>query len=396
LIIGDILKLKDDFPLTRQLIYFDNSVMGLMPESTLKVIDGYISTLTHHMRGKEKYRIFMGGFPGYENARNRSKEAFAKVIGAETEEVACVSNATTGVNTIFNMIPLEKGDNIVATDLLYPMGAAAVHNQHRRGAESRFIKGHGGIVETSDFEKAVDDNTKIVYVDHAGWFNGILFDLPALAEIAHSHGAYLVVDATQSFGALDWQIDKTGVDFSATSTFKWLLGGIWSISSGFMYVNSEHVDSFQPAYAGDMTWEKAQIADSPEGYSQYNFKPQNGSHRFEVFRGTDLSYLAALNSMDVLLDHGMANIEAQIKKLDSKMVDGLLEMGYKLQTPIEEERRSFVNVVVPDPAGTSKKLREEGISVSSRWGGLRVAPNFYNTEAEVDIFLEKLDKAVKA
>ena len=97
--------------------------------------------------------------------------------------------------------------------------------------------------------------------------------------------------------------------------------------------------------------------------------------------------------MDVLLDHGMANIEAQIKKLDSRMVDGLLEMGYKLQTPIEEERRSFVNVVVPDPAGTSKKLREEGISVSSRWGGLRVAPNFYNTEAEVDIFLEKLDKA---
>ncbi len=390
------MKLKDDFPITRQLIYFDNSVMGLMPESTLKMIDDYTSTLTHHMRGKEKYCIYMEGFPGYENARNRSKETFSKVIGAHFEEIACVSNATTGVNTIFNMIPLEKGDNIVATDLLYPMGAAAVHNQSRRGAASRFIKGSGGIVETSDFEKAIDDNTKIVYIDHAGWFNGILFDLPALAEITHSHGAYLVVDATQSFGAIDWQIDRTGVDFAATSTFKWLLGGIWSISSGFMYVNKEHVNSFQPAYAGDMTWEKKPIADSPEGYTQYDFTPQSGSHRFEVFRGTDLSYLAAMNSMEVLLDHGMANIEAQIKKLDTRMVDGLLEMGYKLQTPVEEERRSFVNVIVPDPAGTSKKLREEGISVSSRWGGLRVAPNFYNTEAEVDIFLKKLDNIVKS
>ena len=386
------MELKDDFPLTRQLTYFDNSVMGLMPESTLKVIEGYTDTLVHHMRGKEKYRIFMGGFPGYENARNRSKETFAKVIGADSEEVACVSNATTGVNTIFNMIPIESGDNIVATDLLYPMGAAAVHNQERRGSESRFIKGHGGIVETSAFEKAVDDDTKILYIDHAGWFNGILFDLPALAEIAHDHGAYLVVDATQSFGALDWKIDRTGVDFAATSTFKWLLGGIWSISAGFMYINREHVDSFQPVYAGDMTWEKKQIEDSNEGYSQYDFTPLKGAHRFEVYRGTDLSYLAVENSMRVLLDHGLDKIEAQIKKLDTRMVDGLLEKGYKLQTPIEEERRSFVNVVVPDPGATSRKLREHCISVSSRLGGLRVAPNFYNTVEEVDNFLEKLGK----
>ena len=210
------MKLKDDFPLTEQLIYFDNSVMGLMPESTLKVIEGYTESLVHHMRGREKYRIYMGGFPGYENARTRAKEAFSKVIGAETGEVACVPNATTGVNTIFNMIPIESGDNIVATDLLYPMGAAAVHNQERRGAESRFIKGYGGLVETSAFEKVVDDDTKILYVDHAGWFNGILFDLPALSEIAHDHGAYLVVDATQSFGALDWQIDERGLAITGT------------------------------------------------------------------------------------------------------------------------------------------------------------------------------------
>jgi selenocysteine lyase/cysteine desulfurase len=386
------MKLKDDFPLTEQLIYFDNSVMGLMPESTLKVIEGYTESLVHHMRGREKYRIYMGGFPGYENARNRAKEAFSKVIGAETGEVACVPNATTGVNTIFNMIPIESGDNIVATDLLYPMGAAAVYNQERRGAESRYIKGSQGIVETSAFEKAVDDDTKILYVDHAGWFNGILFDLPALSEIAHDHGAYLVVDATQSFGALDWQIDKTGVDFAATSTFKWLLGGIWSISAGFMYVNREHVDRFQPAYAGDMTWEKELIEDSTDGYTHYSFKPQRGAHRFEVYRGTDLSYLAVENSMNVLLDHGMNEIETQIKKLDTRMIDGLLERGYKLQSPVEEERRSFINVVVPDPRITSRKLREHDIAVSSRWGGLRVAPNFYNTIEEVDTFIEKLDQ----
>ena len=146
------MNLKDEFPLTKDLIYFDNAVMGVPPESTLKVMEGYIETITSRMRGKPRWRLMMGGFPGYENIKTRSKKAFAEVINAKEEEVACVPNATTGINSILNMIPVEKSDNIVTVNFIYPMGAAAVHGLTRMGAETRFLKSVDGIVETGDFE----------------------------------------------------------------------------------------------------------------------------------------------------------------------------------------------------------------------------------------------------
>jgi len=96
--------------------------------------------------------------------------------------------------------------------------------------------------------------------------------------------------------------------------------------------------------------------------------------------------------MGVLLEHGMAEIEAYVKKIDTKLIDGLLERGYELQTPLEEERRIFLNVKVPDPGETVKKLEAEGVAVSGRVGGVRISPHFYNTVDDVERFFNAWDK----
>ena len=386
------MKLKENFPLTKKVLYFDNAVMGCVPESTLKVIDEYTKAQIALMRGEPEWNF---NVEGWGKPRDKSKEALAKVIGAKPEEIACVPNATAGINTVMNMLPIKKGDNLVSTDLAFPMGSVVLNNMGKKGAKTRFIKGRKGIVETSDFEKTVDDDTAVVYVDHPGWFSGLLFDLQALAEIAHDHGAYLVVDATQSMGAMDLQIDSTGVDFAATSTYKWLLGGIWPIACGFLYMKEEHIDNFHPPYVSGHSMERAQTTDSPDGYTQYEFKPKTGMHRYEIYRIADVSYFAVENSMRVLLKHGMKSIEKQNKKLGTRLVNGLLEAGYELQTPLEEKKRSYVNVKLDDPDPVVKKLREKNAWVSNRVGGLRIAPHFYNTVDEVDFFIEKLNEVTK-
>jgi len=386
------MKLKDEFPVAKRRIYFDAAVMGLLPESTIKVVEEYTRDLAAHLRTETPSE---GGMEKWANKKSESRKLFAEVIGATEEEVACVPNCTTGINTIFSMLPVKPGTNIVTTDLEFPMGTVVVNHQKRRGAETRFIKGRNGIVETGDFEKAVDDDTAVVYIDHPAWFNGLLFDLKALSEIAHDHGAYFVVDATQSFGVLDWEIDRSSVDFAATSTYKWLLGGYWDMSAGFLYINREHVDSFQPVYVGGSTMERTPLPDSEEGYAQYEFQPRKGIRRFEIFPRTELSYVAVENSLRVLLDHGMGNIERQVKKLDTLLVDGLLESGFELQTPAEEDRRIFVNVKMPNPSEAVKKLSGYGVSISARVGGVRISPHFYNTEAEVETFLSHINKALK-
>jgi selenocysteine lyase/cysteine desulfurase len=383
------MKLKDMFPLTKDRIYFNTAAIGAMPESTIKTAEDYTQDLLKVMRGEGDVMV---GPVTWKERRLNSKNLLAEVIGAKPHEIAFAPNCTTGINTAFNMIPIKKGQNIVSTDLEFPMGFVVVNAQKRRGAETRFIKGRDGIVTTDQFEKAIDDSTAIVYIDNPAWFNGLLFDTKAISQIAHDHGAYLIVDTTQSFGALDWKIDEKGVDFAATSTYKWLMGGIFAISAGFLYVNEEHRDKHIPLHVGGSTASLRQIEDSAEGYAQYELEWKEGMGRYEVYNRVETAYIAVENSMRVLLDHGMPNVEKQIKKVDTVLVDGLLEAGYELQTPVDEERRIYLNVKLPEPGETVKALQKQNVCVSSRVGGVRIAPHFYNTVEEAETLLEKMKK----
>jgi selenocysteine lyase/cysteine desulfurase len=301
------LKLKESFPLAEKLVYFDNAVMGCLPQSTLDLMKSYNSALVDHMSGKSQwaFNVEEGA-----NAKENALSLFAKVIGAEVSEVSSVPNASTGMNVAMSMIPIKKGDNVVSTDLAFPMGAALVRKAEERGAKARWLASENGVVGTKTFEKAIDDDTAIVYIDQPSWFNGYLFDVKAIAELAHNHGAYLVVDATQSMGSIDWQIDRTGVDFAATSTYKWLLGGMPSHCTGFMYIKEEHVDRFDPVYVsgGAYSYEQGGV----EGlYKEHKFELNKGIGKYTVSRSPDITMMAVENSMKVLLDHGMKEIETQ-------------------------------------------------------------------------------------
>jgi selenocysteine lyase/cysteine desulfurase len=386
------MKLKDEFPLTRDKIYFNTAAIGAMPASTIQTVEDYTQDLLKVMRGEGDV---MAGPEVWKEKRLNSKNLLAEVIGAKPEEIAYVPNCTTGINTAFNMIPIKKGQNIVSTDLEFPMGFVVVNAQKRRGAKTRFIKGSNGIVTTEQFEKAIDDDTAIVYIDNPAWFNGLLFDVKAISELAHDHGAHLVVDTTQSFGSLDWKIDTKGVDFAATSTYKWLMGGIFAISAGFLYINEEHIDKYKPLHVSGGTASRKQVEDSAEGYAEYDLEWKEGMGRYEIYNRMETAYVAVENSMRVLLDHGMENVENQVKKVDTILVDGLLEAGYELQTPADESQRIYLNLKVPDPGETVNELLKHDVHVSSRVGGVRISPHFYNTKAEAETLLEKIKEVTK-
>ena len=386
------MKLKDSFPLAEKLVYFDNAVMGCLPQSTLDLMKSYNAALLDHMSGKRKWAFNVEeGADAKENALG----LFAKVIGAEVSEVSCVPNASTGMNVAMSMIPIKKGDNVVSTDLAFPMGAALVRKAEERGAEARWLASENGVVGTEAFEKAIDNDTAIVYIDQPSWFNGYLFDIKAISELAHDHGAYLVVDATQSMGSIDWQIDKTGVDFAATSTYKWLLGGIPAHCTGFMYMKEEHVDKYDPVYVsgGAYSYEQGQVKGL---YKEHKFELNQGIGKYTVSRSPDITMIAVANSMKVLLDHGMKEIEAQNRKLTTRLVDGLLESGYEVQTPLEEESRCYMNVKTPELKTVVEKMNAEDYWCAQRVGGIRVSPHFYNTVDQANRFMEKLDEIVKS
>jgi selenocysteine lyase/cysteine desulfurase len=379
------LRTKDYFPFLEDKIYFNCAAQGVVPESTIKIFRQYIEDYCNSMRGKEKV--------DYSDVKTNSKKLFAEIIGAKVSEIAFVPNATTGINTAFSMIPFKKGENVVLSDLSYPMGATIVTGYQRKGVETKFVEHQNGVVEIDQWEKAITDNTKAVMIDQPGWLNGFLHDVKSIAEIAHDHGAYLVVDGTQSTGAIVWDIHKTSVDFLATSTYKWLLGGPYANNVGFFYMKEEHVDELTPEYVGSATLTREEaVKNQEDSFSIYEFTPRKDIGKIEVYNRSELGYVAVENSMQLLLDYGIGNAENQIKKVDSAIINRLLELGVELQTPIEEERRMYLNAVVPNYKDVCKKLAEEEVYISPRVGGLRISPGAYNEVWEVEEFIDKLSK----
>ncbi len=382
----------EPFPLCEDKIYFNNAVIGAVPESTIKVVEDYWRDYAKTVRGEADLGE---GLSKYTDRKRNSKRLFAEILGARESEVAFLPNASTGMNTAFGMIPFRRGQNVVLTDLSFPMCATVANRQREKGVEPRFIRHSGGVVETEQWTKAIDDDTAVVMVDQAGWFNGFLHDVEAIAEAAHDHGAYLVVDGTQSAGAIRWDIRGKGVDFLATSCYKWLYGGPYNNSVGFFYMRDEIVDELQPDYVGGQTLpDEQEDRNVTDGFDVYDYKPKKGLSRIEIYSQAEGPYVAVENSMRLLLRFGLDRVERQIRRVDTRIIDGLLEMGVELQTPVEEERRIYLNAVVPDYKNVCDALTREGVHVSPRVGGLRISPGAYNTVDEAERFLEALRRHV--
>jgi selenocysteine lyase/cysteine desulfurase len=380
----------EPFPLCEGKIYFNNAVIGAIPESTIKVVEDYWRDYAMTLRGELDWEQ---GLSKYKEKKKNSRKQFAKILGANETEVAFLPNASTGMNTAFSMIPFKRGQNLVLTDLSFPMCAAIANKQRNKGVKPRFITHSDGVVKTEQWEKAIDDDTAIVMVDQAGWFNGFLHDIKALAEATHDHGAYLVVDGTQSTGALKWDIHEKDVDFLATSCYKWLYGGPYNNSAGFFYMRDEIVDELQPDFVGGQTLpDEQERRNTTDGFDIYDLKPKQGLTRIEIYSQAEGPYVAVENSMKLLLKFGLDKVEKQIKRVDNKIIEGLLEMGVKLQTPVEEERRIYLNAVIPHFKKVCDALAKEDVHVSPRVGGLRISPGAYNTVDEAERFLEALRK----
>jgi selenocysteine lyase/cysteine desulfurase len=132
----------------------------------------------------------------------QANESFARLIGAKPHEIACQPNTSRGLATAAGSIPFERGGNVVVNDLENWANVYPWTGLRRRGVDVRVVRGRGGAVHLDDLEAAVDDRTRAVTISQVQWLTGARHALRPLAELAHSHGAYLVVDGIQAAGAL--------------------------------------------------------------------------------------------------------------------------------------------------------------------------------------------------
>jgi selenocysteine lyase/cysteine desulfurase len=383
----DLGKIREQFPITKEKIYLAHASRGPIPRCGAEAIKKYV-----HSSMLSGLTLVDAGVP-----EDGGRALFAQLVGAEKGEVAFVENTSVGLNIAAGVVGYKKGSNVVTTDYEY---SSVTYPFLRRepNVKVKFVKNVDGVIPLDTMEDAVDDKTTAIVVSHVHWLNGFRHDLRALAEIAHEHGAYLIVDAIQSAGAMGIDVRRDGVDFLTAGCYKWLLS---PPGSGYLYVRRELIDDFEPPFAGWRSTSGVRDRD------HLTLKYPDDARRFEVGAPAYISLVAATEAMKLLLDAGRDHIQERILMLTGRLRDALREMGFHVTTPEDASSRSgIMNFRVDRPQKVVEVLNSMGIipcGARPDWARcspifrstMRVAPHFYNTVEEIDAFVDSMREATR-
>ena len=207
--------LRKQFPIVRNKIFMNHAAISPYPKPVLEA-------MRKHTEEFSEFGTISGDL-------NDLRKPFAKLVNSKQEEMALVANTSIGLNIVASMLDYPSGSNVVVTDLEYP---SVVYPWLKRKlkVDVRYVKNVDGRILLSAVEKAVDDKTVVIAISHVEYANGFRNDLGALAEIAHEHDAFLLVDAIQSAGAMRVDVKRDDVDFLTAACYKWLLASAPSLT----------------------------------------------------------------------------------------------------------------------------------------------------------------------
>ena len=308
---------------------------------------------------------------------------FAALIGADEDEVAVTFSASTALNAVASALDPRHRSKVVTSDFDFPTVGHVWLAQARRGFEIEFARSEGDRLPLSAFESAVDRDTALVSTTHVCYRNGWKNDVAALAELAHQHGAPLLIDAFQSLGTEPFNVRDLGVDMLVTGTLKYLLG---TPGVAFLYVRRPLAEQLLPTDSG---WFGQQ---NPFAYDVHRLDYAAGARRFQSGSPPVPAVYAALAALRLIRKVGLATIQKHVASLAGMLVQHALERGWALMTPVEAEGRGpLVMLRCGDIGALLSALAQQGVLCSTRDGALRASFHYYNSANDVLALIEALE-----
>ncbi len=315
---------------------------------------------------------------GYWVGRNEAvRKSMARLLGAESDEVAITASASAGINSLASALKFDGPRNkVVITDFEFPTNAQIWYAQELRGARVVRLAEEDGRIPLEKYEEAIDEETLIVATAQIAYRHGAKQDIAAIAEIARRKGALTLVDSYQALGTMQFDVKQAGVDFVVGGMLKYLLG---TAGIAFLYVRQGIVDSLTPTATGWFAQEDITAMD----ITQYS--PSHSARRFEAGTPAVPNTYMAEAGLAILHELGLEAIEQRIGELTTLIKDAATDAAYSLSSPLNPScHGAMITLRSSDDNRLVASLAEDNIVVSCRDGNLRIAPHFYNNQADIE------------
>jgi selenocysteine lyase/cysteine desulfurase len=382
---GQPLTTRADFPAANEVAYLNTAYIGPIARPVVEAGRAWLEA-----RARRPYEVGEM-FAKADEVRHR----FASLINATDDEIGLLFATSEGENVVVDALDFKAGDNVVIDDLVYP-STPVIHRrlQETKGVELRIVKHRGGAVHVSDYEKLVDNRTRLVSVAWVSNINGFRHDMRPLADLAHAHGAYLYTDAIQASGTAPLDVRAAGVDFLCCGIYKWLMAGFGVAP---FYVRRELLDRIGADRVG---WHVEKRLDD---YRYQHFRTAK-KYEFASLSFGEIYQLAA--ALAYLERVGLAAIETHTAALVAQLRKGLADRKFTIFTP-EGNRSPIVSFYIDQAAeAAAKTLEAAGVKVTVQngdrtdaYGGsgapvsrVRVAVSFFNNAADIQRMLDASER----
>lgn len=316
--------------------------------------------------------------------REKVRKTLADYAGVQTDELILTRNTTESMNIIIQGIKLEKGDEILRTNLEYPNIIQALDMRERRfGTKVRIVdvpihpKSQQEIVDM--VIGAVNKKTKVILISHMVFLNGQVFPVKEVCAKAREMGLETIVDGAHSFSHVDMDVSEIGCDYYGSSLHKWLGA---PLGNGLLYVKKGNAERLWPLY-GDTAYDDDNIM-KLEHLGTRPCSDQNG----------------IIPAVDFNLEIGKKEKSERLKFLQMRWASELKDnKNIILNTPLGEgQSYGIANVGVKNlrPSELADKLFDDHniftVPIDDDRGirGVRVSPNLYSTVEDIDKFIEAM------
>jgi selenocysteine lyase/cysteine desulfurase len=366
-------RIRDRFPIFKQRIYINSCSQGALSDAVRRAYEEYLADWDDKGAPWE-YWV---------ERQEAARRSFADLVNAAPDEIAVTTSLSAGVASLASGLRFARRSKVVLTDWEFPTIGQIWHAQEARGARVVHVPaGADGTIPLEHFERAIDDDTLLVSITHVCYRNGAMVDVPAVVELAHERGAYVLLDAFQSVGSLPVDVRELGVDFLGAGVLKYLLG---SAGLGFLFCRRELVERVWPTATGWFADENIFAMDHTD------YSPSKTASRFQSGTPPVPAIYAGIAGMELMTEIGIGETREHVNGLNAHLLDGLDELGATVVTPREPERRGALLCVRSTNASSLvDALGQDGIVTSERDGNLRISAHCYNSAEDVDAVLASL------
>lgn len=355
---------------------------------------GYMSPLSLAVREAGRQAVDRKGRPwqivppDFFESVETPRALFAGLLGAPADHIALIPSASYGMAIAARNVPVRPGQRVLLLDEEFPSTFYAWQERARSaGAEAVRLPRPPDDDWTRVVLEAIDRRTAAAALPNCHWTDGGLLDLARIRDALDAVGAALVLDVTQSLGALPLDLARVRPDFLVVACYKWLLG---PYSTGFLYV----APRWQEGRPLEYSWMSREGSDDFSRLVDYRDGFRAGARRYDMGEPSNFALMPMVSeALRQIRTWTVPVIQRELAEYCAAIVRAVEPLGFRA---VARDRRAghYLGLRHPDgiPAGLGGRLASERIFVSVRGPSLRITPHLYNDAGDRERLVEALGR----